>query len=439
MGRHRVGAAWSGPGSRRAAADAQGAGAIRHHRSMGGRRQRRLALPDDGRRRRATTAACRSIRNGRRAADAWDPARDEAAGEQCRAYGVAGLMRLPTRVRISWIDDQSLKIESDAGTQTRTIVFGPPRAQGGDWQGVSVGQLGSLGGSDRRRILSRRRRTRRLAQGRDDENEAGLPAQERRSLQRRHRRHGVLRSLRRARAATRCSSCRPRSSTRRTSRSRTGRAAISRSRATLQDGIQHHAPHADRRGRSSVVAACAVLLSRRRRRAGLATRRLRDSTSPATGRRRSTKTRSNGARARSSATTAASRSTKPRGCSRCRTTPRASRCVIISATATSRRTPSGRSATRAPGKSAIRTRSGSSPFTGTTRRSKGIARSGWTGVRIRRRRRRTRGWAFRPDVSSGRRSKCRRRISSRGGCGETACRRAIRRRWSSSSCATAIT
>jgi hypothetical protein len=76
--------------------------------------------------------------NGRRTADAWDPARDEAAGEQCRAYGAAALMRLPTRVRISWSDDQTLKIESDAGTQTRTLVFGPPRAPGGDWQGVSV-------------------------------------------------------------------------------------------------------------------------------------------------------------------------------------------------------------------------------------------------------------------------------------------------------------
>jgi hypothetical protein len=76
--------------------------------------------------------------NGRRTADAWDPVRDEASGEQCRAYGVAALMRLPTRVRISWTDDQTLKIESDAGTQTRTIAFGAARTQGGDWQGVSV-------------------------------------------------------------------------------------------------------------------------------------------------------------------------------------------------------------------------------------------------------------------------------------------------------------
>jgi hypothetical protein len=74
----------------------------------------------------------------RRVADAWDPARDEAAGDQCKAYGVGGVMRLPTRVRISWIDDQTLKIETDAGTQTRTIGFGAPKSPGGDWQGVSV-------------------------------------------------------------------------------------------------------------------------------------------------------------------------------------------------------------------------------------------------------------------------------------------------------------
>ena len=32
---------------------------------------------------------------GRRIGDAWDPARDEAAGEQCRAYGAANIMRMP--------------------------------------------------------------------------------------------------------------------------------------------------------------------------------------------------------------------------------------------------------------------------------------------------------------------------------------------------------
>ncbi|MSO30529.1 MAG: hypothetical protein EXQ48_06220 [Acidobacteria bacterium] len=75
---------------------------------------------------------------GRKAADAWDPARDEAAGEQCKAYGAAGLMRMPMRVRISWQDDTTLKLETDAGTQTRLLGFGPAQGQAGSWQGVST-------------------------------------------------------------------------------------------------------------------------------------------------------------------------------------------------------------------------------------------------------------------------------------------------------------
>ena len=41
----------------------------------------------------------------REAANAWDPAKDEAAGEQCKAYGVGGLMRMPTRLNITWQDE----------------------------------------------------------------------------------------------------------------------------------------------------------------------------------------------------------------------------------------------------------------------------------------------------------------------------------------------
>jgi hypothetical protein len=74
----------------------------------------------------------------RQAANAWDPARDEAAGEQCGAYGAAGIMRLPGRLRLTWEDDQTLKLETDAGTQTRRFAFSAPRSAGGDWQGVSV-------------------------------------------------------------------------------------------------------------------------------------------------------------------------------------------------------------------------------------------------------------------------------------------------------------
>ena len=78
----------------------------------------------------------------RKIAASWDPARDAAAGEQCKAYGAAGLMRLPTRVRVSWQDDAALKLETDAGTQTRTFRFGPvpPVAAERSWQGQSVAQ-----------------------------------------------------------------------------------------------------------------------------------------------------------------------------------------------------------------------------------------------------------------------------------------------------------
>ena len=71
-------------------------------------------------------------------ADAWDPAKDEAAGEQCRAYGAANIMRVPGRVRITWKDDQTLLIDSDAGMQTRVLSFGAPAAKGRDWQGNSL-------------------------------------------------------------------------------------------------------------------------------------------------------------------------------------------------------------------------------------------------------------------------------------------------------------
>jgi hypothetical protein len=61
---------------------------------------------------------------GQQAAEAWDPARDEAAGEQCKAYGAPGLMRGPIRMRVSWQDDNTLKLETDYGIQTRLFQFG---------------------------------------------------------------------------------------------------------------------------------------------------------------------------------------------------------------------------------------------------------------------------------------------------------------------------
>jgi len=81
--------------------------------------------------------------DARRAANMWDPAKDEAAGEACRSYGAPTIMRVPGRLHITWVDDNTLKIETDAGTQTRLLHFeagraGAPAAQAPSWQGYSV-------------------------------------------------------------------------------------------------------------------------------------------------------------------------------------------------------------------------------------------------------------------------------------------------------------
>ena len=77
---------------------------------------------------------------GRKVAEAWDPAKDEAAGDQCKAYGAPGLMRRPTRLHITWQDDNTLKLETDEGTQTRLFHFGTeaPAKQAPSLQGFSV-------------------------------------------------------------------------------------------------------------------------------------------------------------------------------------------------------------------------------------------------------------------------------------------------------------
>jgi hypothetical protein len=74
----------------------------------------------------------------RKSAGAWDPAKDPAPGEDCRNFGAANLMRQPGRVHITWQDDQTLKVESDAGAQTRLLSFMQSQSSGGGWQGVSL-------------------------------------------------------------------------------------------------------------------------------------------------------------------------------------------------------------------------------------------------------------------------------------------------------------
>jgi hypothetical protein len=85
---------------------------------------------------------------GQELAEAWDPAKDEAAGEQCRAYGAPGVMRGPTRLRISWLDDTTLKVETDYGMQTRLFRFGASSPPTGPrtWQGMSRGEWVMTGG-----------------------------------------------------------------------------------------------------------------------------------------------------------------------------------------------------------------------------------------------------------------------------------------------------
>src|SRR5262249_27916981 len=80
----------------------------------------------------------------KKAGDAWDPAKDEAAGEQCKAYGAPALMNIPTRLHITWEDDNTLRVDTDAGMQTRRFHFGnwkspdtAPASQGSsvaEWQ-----------------------------------------------------------------------------------------------------------------------------------------------------------------------------------------------------------------------------------------------------------------------------------------------------------------
>jgi hypothetical protein len=82
--------------------------------------------------------------------DAWDPAKDEAAGEQCKSYGAPALMAVPTRLRITWQDDNTLQVETDSGTQTRRFDFVAstplragsqrPRSGSATWQGHSIAQ-----------------------------------------------------------------------------------------------------------------------------------------------------------------------------------------------------------------------------------------------------------------------------------------------------------
>jgi hypothetical protein len=77
----------------------------------------------------------------RKIAGAWDPAKEPAGDEQCRGYGAAAIMRIPSRLDIRWAGDNQLRMDIDSGTQTRLFNFGAGAAaatQAPSWQGHSA-------------------------------------------------------------------------------------------------------------------------------------------------------------------------------------------------------------------------------------------------------------------------------------------------------------
>lgn len=82
----------------------------------------------------------------REVADGWDPVADRREGNECRPYGAGGIMRVPGRLHITWQDDNTLRVDTDAGSQTRLFHFADfePAAEPG-WQGDSAAQWELVG------------------------------------------------------------------------------------------------------------------------------------------------------------------------------------------------------------------------------------------------------------------------------------------------------
>ena len=63
---------------------------------------------------------------------------------QCQAFGAGGLMRMPTRLNITWQDEQTLQIETDAGSQVRMLQFNPGDPGPRSLQGHSIARWDSI-------------------------------------------------------------------------------------------------------------------------------------------------------------------------------------------------------------------------------------------------------------------------------------------------------
>jgi hypothetical protein len=97
----------------------------------------RMMVPDRG-----DFASVPLTPEGRTVANDWDPAKDQASGNQCRSYGAAAIMRVPGRLHITWQNDTTLRIDTDSGTQTRLLHFGlaPQPDAVRSWQGFSAAE-----------------------------------------------------------------------------------------------------------------------------------------------------------------------------------------------------------------------------------------------------------------------------------------------------------
>jgi hypothetical protein len=89
--------------------------------------------------------------------NAWDPAADERAGNQCKSYGAGAIMNVPGRLHITWQDANTLRIDTDAGTQMRLLRFtasASSKQTRATWQGESTARWESVRGPDKGGSLS---------------------------------------------------------------------------------------------------------------------------------------------------------------------------------------------------------------------------------------------------------------------------------------------
>jgi hypothetical protein len=87
--------------------------------------------------------------------NAWDPSADQRSGEQCKSYGAAAIMSVPGRLHITWQDANTLRIDTDAGMQTRLLRFnGTAPASRPTWQGDSTARWENVAAPDHGGSLS---------------------------------------------------------------------------------------------------------------------------------------------------------------------------------------------------------------------------------------------------------------------------------------------